>query len=243
MTQPKTPQERSLPAHIAIIMDGNGRWATARGLSRSEGHKAGSRAVRTVVTRCRELGISHLTLYAFSQENWGRPKKEVGFLFDLLVSFLRDELPAMERENIRLSVFGDLSALPMAARKALDHAMARTARNTALHLNLALNYSGRADIVQACRRLMAAGIPEQDVTEELFSSFLWTAGQPDPDLVIRTSGEIRLSNFLLYQSAYSELYFTDIAWPDFGSEQLDEALHAYAMRSRRFGRTEEQKQS
>ncbi|MFV0421136.1 isoprenyl transferase [Oleidesulfovibrio sp.] len=243
MTQHKQGPEEGLPQHIAIIMDGNGRWATARGLSRSEGHKAGSRAVRTIVTRCRELGVTHLTLYAFSQENWGRPKTEIGFLFDLLVSFLRDELPAMERENIRLSVFGDISALPLTSRKALEHAMSRTANNSALHLNLALNYSGRADIVQACRKLAAADTKPEDITEQTISDNLWTAGHPDPDLVIRTSGEIRLSNFLLYQSAYSEFYFTDIQWPDFGSEELDAALATFRSRSRRFGRTEEQKGS
>ncbi len=239
MPQQHMPPANPLPRHIAVIMDGNGRWAAARGLSRSEGHKAGSQAVRTIVTRCRELGIPHLTLYAFSQENWARPKTEVKTLFDLLITFLHKELPAMQREGIRLCVFGDLAGLPLAARKALNHAMACTHNNNGLYLNLALNYSGRADIVQACRALVSNGTAPADITEESLARHLWSAGQPDPDLIIRTSGEFRVSNFLLYQSAYSEFYFTTVQWPDFNQDDLDAALTDFARRNRRFGRIEE----
>ncbi len=230
----------TLPAHLAVIMDGNGRWAQARGLSRSEGHKAGVRAVRTIVTECRRLGIPHLTLYTFSRENWGRPREEVSLLFQLLVSFLGEELPAMLGNNIRLHVLGESSELPLAARSALNHAVKRTEHCTGMTVNLALNYSGRDEILRAVRALLARGVAPEALTEELFAAELYTAGQPDPDLIIRTSGECRLSNYLLYQSAYSELYFTPVLWPDFGTAELHEALEAYASRNRRFGLTQEQ---
>ena len=219
----------SLPAHIAIIMDGNGRWAQERGLSRSEGHKAGVRAAKAIVTECRTLGIRHLTLYTFSQENWGRPKDEVSLLFQLLVSFLGEELPSMERNGISLRVFGELDALPLPARTALRHAMNRTAK-----------CSGREEILRAARLLMQQGVKPEAVTEEAFRSCLYSAGQPDPDLIIRTSGEQRISNYLTFQSAYSELYFTSTYWPDFTPEALHRALVEYAGRNRRFGLTQEQ---
>ena len=214
----------SLPAHIAIIMDGNGRWAQERGLSRSEGHKAGVRAAKAIVTECRTLGIRHLTLYTFSQENWGRPKDEVSLLFQLLVSFLG----------------GELDALPLPARTALRHAMNRTAKCSDMIVNLALNYSGREEILRAARLLMQQGVKPEAVTEEAFRSCLYSAGQPDPDLIIRTSGEQRISNYLTFQSAYSELYFTSTYWPDFTPEALHRALVEYAGRNRRFGLTQEQ---
>ncbi len=237
---PHSIPAETLPAHIAVIMDGNGRWAQERGLSRSEGHKAGVRAAKAIVTECRKLGIRHLTLYTFSQENWGRPKDEVSLLFQLLVTFLGDELASMERNGIRLRVFGDIDGLPLPARTALRHAMNRTACCSDMIVNLALNYSGREEILRAARQLMRDGLKPEDVTEETFRARLYSAGQPDPDLVIRTSGEQRISNYLPFQSAYSELYFTATYWPDFTPEALHKALAEYAGRNRRFGLTQEQ---
>ena len=221
-------------------MDGNGRWAKKRGLPRSEGHRAGTEAARTVITRCRELGIPHLTLYTFSRENWGRPAEEVSFLFDLLVRFLSKELPTLLKQDIRLRVLGELRDLPLAARKVLELALARTAGCTSMTLNLALNYSGREEILRACRRLVAQGVPPEAITEERLAAELYTAGQPDPDLIIRTSGEMRLSGYLLWQSTYSELAFPEILWPDFTAAQFDAALTDYQTRHRRFGLTDDQ---
>ena len=229
-----------VPAHVAIIMDGNGRWATARGLPRSEGHRAGTRAAKAIITRARELGLSHLTLYAFSRENWSRPKDEVGLIFDLLVEFLKGELQNMLDQDIRLKHLGGFEGLPFAARQALGHVMAKTAKCSTMTLNLALNYSGREEILRAARALSARGVAGTELTEAAFASELYTAGQPDPDLIIRTSGELRLSNYLLFQAAYSELYFTDTLWPDFGPEELERALADYQGRQRRFGKTGQQ---
>lgn len=228
-----------LPRHIAIIMDGNGRWANLRGLPRSEGHRAGARAVRDIVTACRKLNIPFLTLYAFSSENWKRPQSEIAALFGLLLEFLGVETPRLEKEGIRLNVIGDIAGLPLPQRQALRYSMGKTANCSAMTLNLALNYGGRAEIVTAARRILEASPDPSTLTEEYFAGFLETAGQPDPDLLIRTSGEERLSNFLLYQCAYSEFYFTPVYWPDFDSQQLEVALKAYASRSRRFGDTRE----
>ncbi len=230
----------SLPQHVAIIMDGNGRWATARGLPRSEGHRAGTEAARGVVTHCRELGIRHLTLYTFSKENWGRPAEEVRFLFDLLVRFLTRELDTLLTQSIRFQVLGEMAELPLATRKVLGHVIAKTAHCTEMTLNLALNYSGREEILRACRRLIAQGVAPQDVTAERLSGELYTVGQPDPDLIIRTSGEKRLSGYLLWQSAYSEFAFPEVLWPDFTAEHLDAVLADYSHRSRRFGLTGDQ---
>lgn len=221
-------------------MDGNGRWAKKRGLPRVEGHRAGIEAVRAVITRCRELGIGHLTLYTFSKENWGRPAAEIAFLFDLLIRFLTQELPMLLRQDIRLSLLGEPGDVPLAARKVLNHAIDKTARCATMRLNLALNYSGRDEILRACRSLIAQGVAPEDVTEERLGAALYTAGQPDPDLLIRTSGELRLSGYLLWQSAYSELYFTDTLWPDFTAEHLDAALESFQHRKRRFGLTDDQ---
>ena len=230
----------SLPRHVAIILDGNGRWAKARGLDRSEGHRAGALAVREIVTYCRELGLRHLTLYTFSSENWSRPKTEVSALFSLLLEFLKAEVPRMLQQGISLKVFGNVEGLPLAVRTALKLAVKTTAKGGAMDLNLALNYGGRAEIVRAVRRIVADGVPADQITEETIASRLYTAGQPDPDLVIRTSGEQRLSNYLLYQCAYAELYFTPVAWPDFTPAEMAKALEAYQRRSRRFGKTQEQ---
>jgi len=225
------------PAHIAIIMDGNGRWATRRGLSRSEGHRAGTRTAKAIVTRCRELGVRHLTLYTFSRENWSRPKDEIGLIFDLLVEYMRGELQNLLDQDIRLKVLGELDGLPFVARQALGLVMDKTAHCRSMTLNLALNYSGREEILRACRSLAAKGTGPEDITEEAFSAELYTAGQPDPDLIIRTSGELRLSNYLLFQAAYAEFYFTDTLWPDFDAAELERALDAYQNRQRRFGKT------
>lgn len=229
-----------LPRHVAIIMDGNGRWAKQRGLPRSEGHKAGTEAARGIVTRCRELGIGHLTLYTFSKENWGRPAEEVKFLFELLVRFLNRELDTLLTQSIRFKVLGEMGELPLATRKVLEHVIAKTARCSAMTLNLALNYSGREEILRACRRLVAQGVAPDAITEERLSAELYTAGQPDPDLIIRTSGEMRLSGYLLWQSTYSEFAFPETLWPDFSPAHLDAALDDFQKRTRRFGLTGDQ---
>ena len=221
-------------------MDGNGRWAKKRGLSRSDGHKAGTETAKAVVTRCRELGVRHLTLYTFSKENWSRPREEVGFLFDLLTRFLKQELNSLIRQDIRLKILGNPSELPFGVRQVVGHCCAKTEKCESMVLNLALNYSGRDEILEACRALVRKGVAPEEITPEAFAEELTTSGQPDPDLVIRTSGEYRLSNYLLYQSAYSELYFTDVFWPDFSPEELDKALEDYCRRQRRFGKTGDQ---
>ena len=233
------PVPSMLPRHLAIILDGNGRWATARGLSRSEGHRAGAENVHAIVAECRRLGIAYLTLYVFSSENWKRPKTEIAALFSLLLEFLQREVPLMVEKGIRLRILGDVDGLPLPQRAALGMALKRTAAGGEMTLNLALNYGGRAEIVRAARLLLSKGLAADAVTEESFADCLYTAGQPDPDFVIRTSGEQRLSNYLLYQCAYSELYFSPLFWPDFGVEELHAALAEYAGRSRRFGKSEE----
>nr|WP_321256381.1 isoprenyl transferase [uncultured Pseudodesulfovibrio sp.] len=229
-----------IPAHIAIIMDGNGRWAKQRGLNRTDGHKAGTEAVRAVVTRCRELGVKHLTLYTFSKENWSRPKAEIKTLFELLTSFLTKEEKSLKEQGIRLKVLGELDDMPLTVRQLLKHVIRQTKNCTNITLNLALNYSGREDILRATRAMVSKGVSPDAITEEGFADELWTAGQPDPDLIIRTSGELRLSNYLLFQCAYSELYFTDIYWPDFTPDELDKAINELNHRQRRFGKTSEQ---
>ena len=225
--------------HLAIIMDGNGRWAKARGLERSAGHKAGTETAREIVRECRRLGIPFLTLYTFSKENWSRPQQEVGFLFGLLKDFLSRELPSLLEQSIRLNVLGDLDELPLPTRQVLRHAMDKTSGCSAMNLNLALNYSGRHEILRACRALLERKVEPGSLTEDMFAAELYTANMPDPDLVLRTSGEQRLSNYLLFQSAYSELYFTDVAWPDFHVPELHAALEEFASRQRRFGGTGE----
>lgn len=219
-------------------MDGNGRWATGRGLTRSDGHRAGAETVRRVVTACRRIGVPVLTLYAFSRENWSRPQEEVSLLFSQLVDFLGRELPGMMEHGIRLRHFGGREELSLAVRKALDYAIAKTAQNTGMSLNLAINYSGREEIALACREIVKSGVKPAEVTVELVQKHLYSAGQPDPDLIIRTSGEQRISNFLLFQSAYSEYYFTEVLWPDFGEADLNDAIAGFNRRVRRFGKAE-----
>lgn len=230
----------NLPQHIAVIMDGNGRWAQAKGLSRTEGHHAGAEAVRNIVTECRRLGIQYLTLYVFSSENWQRPKLEVQELFDLLLEFLNSESRLMEEKGIALKVLGDIRSVPLAARTALRNVCQRTSKGADMTLALAVNYGGRAEIVHAVRRLLHTGTDPDSVTEDSLAAHLFTKDMPDPDLLIRTGSEQRLSNFLLYQCAYTELYFTPTPWPSFGTEHLRAALNDYATRSRRFGKTQEQ---
>jgi undecaprenyl diphosphate synthase len=224
-----------LPAHIAIIMDGNGRWARRRGLPRIAGHKAGIAPVRTTVETCARLGIEALTLYAFSVENWKRPRTEINTLMTLLKRYLRLELSTLLTNNIRFQVIGRKDELSPDVRHELDIAAKQTEANGGMWFNIALNYGGRTEIVDAARRLIAAGIPADDVDERRFGEFLYTAGQPDPDLLIRTSGEMRVSNFLLWQIAYSEIWVTETLWPDFRRRHLLEAVLAYQKRDRRYG--------
>ncbi|MDR2669602.1 MAG: di-trans,poly-cis-decaprenylcistransferase [Desulfovibrio sp.] len=226
-----------LPGHVAIIMDGNGRWAEARNLPRSEGHRAGTAAARAAVEECLGIGIAELTLYTFSRENWSRPVREVRFLFKLLTDFINKELPVLEKRGVRLLLIGETAELPLYARRALDRACLRTRNNERMVLTLALNYSGREDIARACRMYMQSGAPVSALDPDMLARSLYTAGRPDPDLVIRTGGEKRLSNFLLFQAAYSELYFCDILWPDFSPADLHDALRDYAGRTRRYGGT------
>jgi undecaprenyl diphosphate synthase len=236
-----------IPRHIAIIMDGNGRWAKAKSLPRAMGHREGVRSVRDIVEVCGELGVSYLTLYAFSTENWRRPVSEVSMLMRLLVSSLRQELDDLEKNNVRLLTIGDLAKLPAETRDAMEDAKVRTAGNTGLTLVLALSYSGRWDLLESMKSIasdVAAGrtAPGQ-IDERLIDSRLSTAGIPDPDLLIRTSGEFRISNFLLWQLAYTEIYIGECLWPEFRRKQLYEAIRDFQKRERRFGQTSEQLRS
>jgi undecaprenyl diphosphate synthase len=224
-----------LPSHIAIIMDGNGRWAAQRHLPRVEGHRAGIESVRDVVETSARLGIGALTLYAFSVENWKRPATEVNALMTLLKRYLRLELDTINRNNIRFQVIGRTDELSRDVLQELDAGQEATARNTGMLFNIALNYGGRAEIVDAARRAIESGIRPAELDEQKFSGFLYTAGQPDPDLLIRTSGEMRVSNFLLWQIAYAEIWVTDTLWPDFRRRHLLEAVLAYQKRDRRYG--------
>jgi len=224
-----------LPAHIAIIMDGNGRWAAQRHLPRVEGHRAGIDSVRDVVETSARLGIEVLTLYAFSVENWKRPRAEVNTLMMLLKRYIRLELNTLLQNNIRFQVIGRAEALPPDVQDELELGIAKTTKNTGMLFNIALNYGGRAEIVDAARRAIASGVSADDLDEARFSTLLYTAGQPDPDLLIRTSGEMRISNFLLWQIAYSEIWVTETLWPDFRRRDLLDAVVAYQKRDRRYG--------
>jgi undecaprenyl diphosphate synthase len=233
-----------LPRHVAIIMDGNGRWAQRRGLLRVRGHVAGVESVRAVTRLARKLGISYLTLFAFSEENWQRPGMEIRALMSLLRRYLHRELSEMQENQIALKAIGNLAQLPEEVQQDLTRTIAATANGARMVLTLALSYGGRSEIVQAVKTLgreIAAGrLKPEDIDTVLFSRYLYTAGMPDPDLVIRTSGEYRLSNFLLWQSAYTELYVTETLWPDFREDAFLKALEAYQQRERRFGLTQEQ---
>jgi undecaprenyl diphosphate synthase len=235
------PQEelKTVPRHIAIIMDGNGRWARERGLPRTEGHRRGADSVRRVVEACGELGVEFLTLYAFSSENWKRPKREVDALMRLLQQFLKSRTPEMMEQNVRLQAIGRLHDLPEACQAELHRSISKTAQNTGLTLILALSYGGREEIIDGVKSLLESvekgHLDKAMIDGEVFSKHLYTRYYPDPDLLIRTSGELRLSNFLLWQMSYTEFYVTEKLWPDFGREELLEALRAFGSRSRRFG--------
>lgn len=224
-----------LPRHVAVIMDGNGRWARKRRLPRIAGHRAGIASVRELVETCARLKVQALTVYAFSKENWRRPKPEVDFLMDLLRDYMMKELDDLRANNIRVQVVGRLMDLPHVVQDVLRHAVDATSGNTGLVFNLALSYGGRAEIVDACKALIREGVRPDDVDEEAFARRLYTGGGPDPDLVIRTGGEMRVSNFLLWQIAYAELVMTDTLWPDFRKGHLFHALLEFQSRERRFG--------
>ncbi len=229
----------NIPRHIAIIMDGNGRWAKARNLPRLAGHKAGVEALRNILETAGDMGIEHLTFYAFSTENWNRPDKEVNGLMKLLYTYLRSETNRIHKNNIRLCTIGDISKLPDKARKELDRTVELTKNNTAMTVHFAFNYGGRQELIRATKHIAKevknGSLTIEDITESIISDNLYTAGTPDPDLMIRTSGEIRISNFLLWQMAYTEFYFTDCYWPDFNGDELKKAIEYYTMRDRRYG--------
>ncbi len=233
-----------MPCHIAVIMDGNGRWAKKQGAKRIFGHSNAIKAVRDVTEGCAELGVQFLTLYAFSTENWNRPKEEVNALMSLLIKTIKSELPTLQKNNIRLSSIGDITQLPNKAQNELREAKEATKSNTGLNLILALSYSSKWEITKAVKRIcedvLSNDIQSNTINSELISTYLETSEIPDPDLLIRTSGEMRISNFLLWQIAYSELYFTEILWPDFRKKDLLEAISTYQKRERRFGKTSEQ---
>lgn len=228
-----------VPNHIAIIMDGNGRWAKSRFLPRTAGHKAGVETIRKVLKECQRLGIKHLTLYAFSTENWKRPKIEVDTLMNLLTAYLKSEVKELHANNVKISTVGDIEKLPSACIKQLEYAKELTKDNTGVNLNLALNYGSRDDIKNAmldiAKDIKYGKIKVENIDEDLISNYLSTKSIIDPDLIIRTSGEQRLSNFLLWEAAYTEFYFTDIHWPDFNEKELQKAIYEYQNRDRRFG--------
>ena len=230
---------RDLPGHIAVIMEGNGRWAARRGLPRSAGHREGANTHNRVVKECNAIGIKYLTAFAFSTENWNRPRQEVNALMQLLLEFLQNAEKELAGTNIRITVIGDTDKLSEEIRNEIDWVVANTAANTGLNLVIALNYGSRCEIAAAAARIARdvreGRIEPEDVDEELFSNYLYTSGIPDPDLVIRPSGEYRLSNFLLWQSSYSEFWYSDILWPDFSKEHLYQAISDYQNRNRRFG--------
>lgn len=230
----KVTEELILPEHIAIIMDGNGRWAKRRSLPRTAGHVAGSKTLKNIARYCNKIGIKYLTAYAFSTENWKRPKAEVDNIMNILRDYLRDT-DDFKDDNIRLEFIGDRTPLAEDIKELMLKAEADSAGATGLHLNIALNYGGRDEIVHAVRRIVDEGISADGITEDTISDRLYTAGQPDPDFIIRPSGEYRLSNYLIWQAAYAEYWFSDILWPDFGPKDLDRALEDFSQRNRRFG--------
>jgi len=236
-------EKDKVPCHVAIIMDGNGRWAKKNFLKRTMGHKYGVRAVRKVVESCVRLGVKHLTLYAFSTENWNRPKYEIEALMNLLVSSLKKELPTFLKNGVSLNSIGDIESLPLKCQKELNECIDKTSQENKLQLNLALSYSSKREILNAVNEIIADNEKtkrHKQIDEKIFNSYLQTKGIPEPELMIRTSGEYRISNFLLWQMAYTEFYFTDVLWPDFDENELYKAIHEYQKRERRFGKTSEQ---
>lgn len=240
MSSDNAAENPKKPQHIAIIMDGNGRWAEQNKVSRSKGHETGGKTVQRIIDLCLEKNIPWLTLYAFSTENWGRSKMEVNYLMNMLAKFLEERLPELMQKNVRLHAIGELDMLPNKCRKRLTHCLETTAGNTALNAVLALSYGSRQEITAAARKLaeqvQRGELQPADITPELLGNNLYTAGMPDPDLLIRTSGEMRISNYLLWQISYAELWVTDVLWPDFGRAELDAALQDFAARNRRFGK-------
>ncbi|MBM3172514.1 MAG: di-trans,poly-cis-decaprenylcistransferase [Chloroflexi bacterium] len=235
---PKTAKIKPLPQHVAIIMDGNGRWAQQRGLSRLEGHKQGGLNARRVVETFIEYKVPYLTLYAFSTENWNRPREEVEGLFRLLEEKLDEGDEVAREKKITVRHLGRLEGLPRKIQRRIEEAVEQTKRNTGMTLCLAFNYGGRDEIVQATQRMMSDKVDAKKITEATFRKYLYSEGIPDPDLIIRTGGEMRLSNFLTWQSAYAEIYFTPVLWPDFDKKEIEKALAAYSKRQRRFGQVE-----
>lgn len=223
------------PSHVAIILDGNGRWAQKRNMPRTFGHKNGAENVVDIAIHAKKRGVKYLTLYAFSTENWKRPKKEVDYLMKLLIKFVNDKIDQLMEEDCKLNFLGDLSAIPDQTKKAVELALDRTKDNKSLFINIALNYGGRDELVHAFKNIVNDGYKAEDIDEKLISENLYTKDIPDPDLLIRPGGELRISNFLIYQIAYSELYFTDKLWPDFSYEDFDKAIEEYSRRNRRFG--------
>jgi undecaprenyl diphosphate synthase len=221
-----------VPNHVAIIMDGNGRWATQRGLNRTEGHKEGVKVVKKIVEASVEVGVKYLTLFAFSTENWKRGPSEVNFLLNLFVDTIYNYIPELKRNSVKLKFIGDFTPLPVPLKKTMEYALKETSDGSSLVLTIAINYGGRHEILEACRKLCES---DEDITEENFKKFLYTKDLPDPDLLIRTSGEMRISNFLLFQVAYTELYFTKTLWPDFTEEEYFKILQDFGKRERRFG--------
>ena len=232
---PTPGRPASVPRHVAVVMDGNGRWAKQRYMPRFFGHKAGVDAVMRAIDLFAQRGVEYLTVFAFSSENWKRPSDEVSGLMGLVLVGVSKYLRRLAADGVRIRIVGDRETISERLREAWDHAEALTATNHAITVNVAFNYGGRWDMVQACRRAMEAGVPPQDLTEQVLSQYTALAFAPDPDLLVRTGGEMRISNFLLWQAAYSELFFTDCLWPDFGQREVDAALAAYAGRERRFG--------
>ena len=235
----KPAPQRALPTHIAIVMDGNGRWAKRRGLPRQAGHKVGAEAFRTIANYAKSIGLKYLTVYAFSTENWKRSPEEVEAIMELLERYLSEAIRDMEKNKVRFCFFGDLSRLSPELQEEARIAVERSKQYEGVQVNFCLNYGGRAEILRAAQRFAKDCVEgkccPEDLTEEHFSDLMYSAGVPDPELVIRPGGELRTSNFLLWQSAYAEYYFTDVLWPDFGTKELDEAIDAYRHRERRFG--------
>lgn len=224
-----------IPSHVAIILDGNGRWAQQKNMPRTFGHKNGAENVVDIAIHAKKRGVKYLSLYAFSTENWKRPKKEVDYLMKLLIKFVNEKIDQLMEEDCKLNFLGDLSAIPDQTRKAVELALDKTKNNKSLFINIALNYGGRDEIVHAVKNIINDGLKAENIDEEMISNYLYTKDIPDPDLLIRPGGELRISNFLIYQIAYSELYFSDTLWPDFNEDEFDKALEEYSRRNRRFG--------
>jgi undecaprenyl diphosphate synthase len=225
----------ALPRHVAFIMDGNGRWAEQRGLSRLDGHRAGVKNIRSIIKFLNSKAIEYVTLYAFSTENWKRPENEVNGLFHILAEIIGEESRELHKNNVRIRHIGSLDGLSPRLQESIEKALKLTADNSGMTLGVALNYGGRAEILEAVRRIIADGVIPEKIDEKSFRDYLYTADFPDVDLVIRTGGELRTSNLLIWQTAYSEYYFTPVLWPDFNEEELEKALQAYSLRQRRFG--------